>query len=56
MLTLYLKVAATVNKLLRTEFQLAGNFNNGETNAVVELVDVLTDGVSMLCGYNYLQG
>ena len=31
-----------LNKLFRTQFQLSGNFlNNRETNAVVELIDVL---------------
>ena len=42
LLTHYLRVAATVNKPFRTQFQLSGNLlNNRETNAVVELKDVL---------------
>ena len=42
LLTQYLRVAATVNKLFRTQFQLSGNLlNNREPNAVVELIDVL---------------
>ena len=42
LLTQYLRVAATVYKLFRTQLQLSGNLlNNRETNAVVELIDVL---------------
>ena len=42
LLTQYLRVAAMLNKLFRTQFQLSGNLlNNRETNAVVELIDVL---------------
>ena len=42
LLTQYLRVVATVNKLFRTQFQLSGNLlNKRETNAVVELINVL---------------
>ena len=42
LLTHYLRVAATVKTLFRTQFQLSGNLlNNRETNAVVKLIDVL---------------
>ena len=42
LLSQYLRVAVMLNKLFRTQFQLSSNLlNNRETNAVVELIDVM---------------
>ena len=54
-LTQYLRVAATVNKLFRTQFQLNGNLLNNRGTKCCCGVDRCA-GVSTLCGYDYLQG